>query len=346
MNAVWDKVLDPGRVFLIAEAGVNHNGDTETALRLAAAAAEAGADAVKFQTFDPDRLAAAGAPKAAYQETEGPPGEDQREMLRRLVLDRRAHEALAAECRRLGIVFLSTPFDEGSADLLEALDVPLYKIPSGEITNIPLVRHVAAKGRPLILSTGMAGIGEIAEALDAVEGTGNRDYMLLHCVSLYPTPPERACLRAMTHLEETFGVPVGFSDHTEGILVAAAAAALGARVIEKHLTLDKGMEGPDHKCSLDAGEWRRLTEAVRTVEAALGRPEKVPSAEELETARAVRRSLTAARPIAAGETIIEEAMALKRPGTGLPPAMLAAVLGRRARRDIAADEILTMEMME
>src|SRR6185369_6131827 len=248
-------------VFIVAEAGVNHNGNPALARRLVDAAAECGADAVKFQTFTVDALLTREAPKAGYQvETTGA-GESQREMLARLELGADRLAELRDRAGKRGLVFFSAPFDEASADALEALDVALYKVPSGEITNLPLLRHIAAKGRPIILSTGMAGLEEVEQAVAAIRAAGDPPLALLHCLSAYPAPVEEVNLRAMDSLASRFGYPVGFSDHTLGIEIAVAAAARGAAIIEKHLTLDKTLPGPDHRASLDVAEFSAMVRA-------------------------------------------------------------------------------------
>ena len=249
--------------FLIAEAGVNHNGDPEQARRLVDAAADAGSDAVKFQTFRSEHLASPQAPKADYQHRSTDAGESQLDMLRRLELPRSAYPVLQARCAERGILFLSSAFDEADADFLAQLGAPAIKIPSGELTNLPFLAHAARRGLPLIVSTGMAALREVEEAVAAIREAGGRGLVLLHCVSRYPAPAAHANLRAMRTLADAFGVPVGFSDHTPGIAVAVAAAALGAHVIEKHLTLDRSLPGPDHSSSLDPREFRALVEHCR-----------------------------------------------------------------------------------
>ncbi len=332
--------------FVIAEAGVNHNGDLALAQRLVDAAVDAGADAVKFQTFQADRLAAAMAPKAAYQRMRTNGYESQLEMLRRLELSSSAHETLVRHCRARGILFLSSAFDEASADLLERLDVPAFKIPSGELTNLPLLEHLARKGRPLIVSTGMATLEEVEQAVRAIRRAGAvPPLVLLHCVSSYPAPADHANLRAMDTLAGSFGCPVGYSDHTEGLEVALAAAARGACVIEKHLTLDRSLPGPDHHASSTPDEFPRLVHSIRVVEGALGDGRKAPAACERPIADVARKSLVTARDVPAGARLTAEAIAIKRPGTGLPPARLADVIGRVAARMIPADTLLSEEML-
>lgn len=336
--------IGPGRpCFVIAEAGVNHNGDLDLARQLVEVAASAGADAVKFQTFRAEKLVTAGAPKATYQQRQSGTEEGQLGMLRRLELSREDHLELMALCRRLGILFLSTPFEEESADLLESLGVAAYKLPSGEITNLPLLAHVARKGRPLILSTGMATLGEIEAAVGAIAAAGNPDLALLHCVSSYPTAPADANLRAMATLASAFPCPVGYSDHTEGIAIPLAAVALGACILEKHFTLDRSLPGPDQQVSLEPDELKALVAGIRQVEAALGDGLKRPAACESNTAAVARKSLVAAMDIPEGAVLTAAAITLKRPGTGLPPALLPHLLGRCARTAIARDSLLRWE---
>jgi N-acetylneuraminate synthase len=344
--AIGDRKVGAGQpCFIIAEAGVNHNGRSDLALKLVDAAAEAGADAVKFQTFRAERLASPGAPKAAYQVKTTGGGESQFEMLKRLELSAEAHRELVARARERGIVFLSTPFDEESADFLDGLGAAALKIGSGELTNLPLVAHVARKGKPVIISTGMSWLAEVEAAVRAVEEAGNRQVALLHCVTNYPADPADANLRAMRTLEQAFGVPVGYSDHTVGIEVALAAVALGACIIEKHFTLDRSLPGPDHQASLEPAELAALVRGIRAVEKALGTGRKQPAPAEAETARAARRSLVMAKDAPAGTVLTESHVALRRPGTGLPPAMLKSVVGRTLRRDVAAGAVIELSML-
>lgn len=332
--------------FIIAEAGVNHNGSLELALKLVDAAATAGADAVKFQTFRADRLVTLNAPKAVYQNETTGEAESQFEMLRKLELDERIHRTLVAHCASRGIAFLSTPFDEESADFLENLDVPAYKLPSGELTNLPFLRHVAGKKRPMIMSTGMATLEEVERAVEAVRIAGCKDLVLLHCVSAYPADPADANLRAMATLAETFGVPVGYSDHTLGIEVPLAAVAMGACILEKHFTLDRSLPGPDHRASAEPAELTTLVAAARKVEAALGNGVKRPVASEADTARVARKSLTAACDISAGTVLEPEHIAIKRPGIGIPPRMQDRLVGRKTKVTITADTLFDWGMFE
>jgi len=331
--------------FIIAEAGVNHNGRLDLARRLVKKAKQAGADAVKFQTFKAEQLVTLSAPKAEYQQHNAGSVESQFEMLRRLELSPKAHRAVLALCGSSGILFLSSPFDEQSADFLDSLGVAAFKIPSGEITNLPFLVHVACMGKPMIISTGMATLGEVETAVNAVWKAGNHDVILLHCVSNYPADPADINLRAMQTLETAFGIPVGFSDHTPGVEVSLAAVALGACVVEKHFTLDRALPGPDHQSSLEPGELASLVHGIRLVEAALGHGRKEPAASEANTASVARKSLVAACDIPAGATLTETMIAIKRPGTGLPPAMRQYLIGRVARTMISAGTLLTLDVL-
>ena len=343
---IGERVVGAGQpCFVIAEAGVNHNGSLEMARRLVDAAVHAGADAVKFQTFRAEKAISPAAPKAAYQvETTGA-GESQLEMVRKLELPPQAFRDLKSHCAQRGILFLSTPFDEESADLLESLGMAAFKVPSGEITNLPFLEHVARKGKPLIVSTGMSDLEEVRTAVECVRRVGARELALLHCVSSYPAPAASINLRAMETLRQTFGVPVGFSDHTLGIAVPLAAVALGACIVEKHLTLDCKLPGPDQRASLEPGNFAAMVEGIRAVESSLGDGVKRPAAEERNTAEVARRSLVAACAIPAGTVLRAEHIAILRPGTGLAPALRAQVIGRRARRDIPAGTLLTWEVL-
>jgi N-acetylneuraminate synthase len=337
------RVGDGEPCFVIAEAGVNHNGDLGLAKDLADAAREAGASAVKFQSFQAALLATEGAPKAGYQSRATGHQGSQLEMLRALQLDEDAHRALIDHCRAVGVTFLSSAFDAQSADLLERLDVPCFKLGSGELTNLPLLRHVARKGRPMILSTGMSRLGEVEDAVLAIEAEGLRQIVLLHCVSNYPADPGEANLRAMDTLRAAFGYPVGYSDHTLGDEVSLAAVARGACALERHFTLDRTLPGPDHQASLEPEELARWIASVRKVEAALGDGRKAPALGEAATAAAARRSLVAARDVPAGKPLAWDDLTLLRPGTGLPPALLEWVLGRALRRELRRGDLLRLE---
>jgi N-acetylneuraminate synthase len=331
--------------FIIAEAGVNHNGSLEMARQLVDVAAQADADAVKFQTFKAEKVISPQSPKAAYQLQTTGAGESQLDMVKRLELSFDAFRDLYAYCQDKGILFMSTPFDEESADFLADLGVAVFKIPSGEITNLPFLTCVARKARPMIVSTGMSYLGEVEVAVRTIEKTGNHDFVLLHCVSNYPADPADANLRAMHTLATAFGVPVGYSDHTPGIEVAIAAVALGACVIEKHFTLDRTLPGPDHRASLEPDELAALVRGIRIVEAALGHGRKEPAASEADTATAARRSLVAAHDIPSGTTLTDDLIAIKRPGTGLPPSMQSHLVGRTVQTDVPAGTLLAWEML-
>ncbi len=334
-------------VFIIAEAGVNHNGDEGLALQLVEIAAHSGADAVKFQTFSADKLVARGTAKAGYQARQTGEG-DQHSMLRALELSAEAHDRLAQACRDCGIEFMSTPFDEEAADMLLSLGMKRIKIPSGEITNIPFLRFLAAKGVPLILSTGMADMQEIEHAIRAIHAVwkdaGNapeaHDLTILHCTSNYPADFGDVNLNAMQTIGREFGVSIGYSDHTLGIAVSTAAVALGATVIEKHFTIDKQMHGPDHSASLDPDELTAMIDSIRSVERAMGSSVKAPTAAELPIRALVRRSVTLLRDLTAGETLQPGDVALLRPGTGIAPYELERVAGRQARRFLCAGTTL------
>ncbi len=328
------------RVYIIAEAGVNHNGDLDLAFQLADVAKASGADAVKFQTFQALLLATPSAGKAAYQERTVSGDESQLAMLSRLELNANAHRLLIEHCRRIGIQFLSSPFDTASVDLLDSLGVPLYKIPSGEITNFPYLRHVGRKKRPVILSTGMSTLGDVEEAIETLREAGAGDLTLLHCVTEYPAPYSEINLRAMLTLKASFGFPVGYSDHTPGIDIAIAAAALGAEVIEKHFTLNRALPGPDHAASLEPDELRQMVVSIRHVEDALGNGIKTPAPCEIPNRSVARKSVVAAHPLQQGHRITAEDLTLKRPGNGLAPKFLPALIGRTLRKDVARDDLL------
>jgi len=328
-------------VFIIAEAGVNHNGSLDVALRLVEAAKASGADAVKFQTFQADLLATPSAHKAPYQERTTASAESQFQMLRRLELDAAAHRRLIDHCRQIGIQFLSSPFDMQSADLLAELGVPLFKVPSGEITNLPFLQHLAQKGRPIILSTGMSTLGEVEEAVGVLQCAGAEQLTLLHCVTEYPAPYAEVNLRAMQTLKAAFGLPVGYSDHTPGIDIAIAAAALGAEVIEKHFTLDRALPGPDHAASLEPDELQQMVTAIRHVEAALGTGIKAPAPCELPNLPIARKSVVAARSLPAGHQLAPGDLDIKRPGNGIAPKFLPSLIGRTLLLAVDKDEIIS-----
>ena len=345
------KIGDGAPCFVIAEAGVNHNGDLAMAKRLVDAARTAGADAVKFQTFHAEKVIAPIAPKAAYQKQTTGADESQLDMVKKLELPFTAFQELADYCRQAGIMFLSTPFDHQSVDDLERLGVPAYKVPSGEITNFPLLEHVARKGKPIVLSTGMSELDEVRTAVEALRAAGNKQLALLHCVSNYPAAASSVNLRAMDTMRDAFGVPVGYSDHTMGSDIPIMAAAMGASIIEKHLTLDCNLPGPDHKASLEPADFGAMVRGIRrpagakVIDAALGDGRKRRMPEEEDVARVARRSLVAACLIPAGTALTIDNVGILRPGTGLPPRMRSQVLGRRAKIDIAPGDLLTLEML-
>ena len=345
--SIAGRLVGPGHpCFVIAEAGVNHNGEIEQACQLINAAVKAGADAIKFQTFTAESLATPNAPKAFYQQQTTGESESQFEMLRRLELSPRVHRELIDYCHDQKILFMSTPFDQGSADMLERLGVPAFKVSSGEITNVPLLAHLARKRKPMIISTGMSWLGEVDLAVRTVYDSGNREVALLHCVSNYPASLADVNLRAMQTMAAAFKVPVGFSDHTLGIEAALVAVALGACIIEKHITLDRRLPGPDHGFSLQPDELTTLISSIRKVELALGSGYKKPAASEGEVASVARKSIVAAKDISEGSRLSSEMLALKRPGTGLPPTMCSTLVGRTAKHDIPAGAMLTFDMIE
>lgn len=332
------------KTLIIAEAGVNHNGDMDMARRLIDVAAEAGADLVKFQTFTAATLASASARKASYQaRNEGTSGDEydgQFAMLKRLELPRAEHPMLIEHCAVRGIGFFSTGFDLDSLDFLNGLGIAQFKVPSGEITNLPYLRRVAGFGKDIILSTGMASMGDIEAAIEAIEAAGlpRERITVLHCTTEYPAPFDEVNLHAMNTIGRAFGVRVGYSDHTQGIEVSLAAVALGAGVIEKHFTLNRGLPGPDHAASLEPDELAALVRGIRRIEQALGRPEKRGTASEAANVAVARKSIVAARPIATGEVFSDTNLTAKRPGTGMSPMRWDEVIGRAAPRDFAADE--------
>ncbi|MGO9571951.1 MAG: N-acetylneuraminate synthase [Desulfomonilaceae bacterium] len=331
--------------FILAEAGVNHNGSVELAKQLVSAAVEAGADAVKFQTFQADKLVTPDAEMAEYQRLNATSHSSQCDMLKQLELTHEEFIEVKSYADTRGILFLSTPHDDGSADFLAELDLACFKIASGDVTNIPFLRRVALKGKPVILSTGMAYFSEVEAAVRTIEEAGNTNLILLHCVSNYPAKPASCNLRAMDTLAHAFGYPVGFSDHTLGCEVTLAAVARGARLIEKHLTLDKAMHGPDHKASSDPIEFSAMVRAVRVVEAALGDGVKEPVASELDMRVAARKSVVAARPIPAGRTIVAEDLALRRSPGELDSAYMDLIIGRKVRQDLDVNSVITLDLL-
>ena len=331
--------MEEKKVLIIAEAGVNHNGSLEIAKKLVDVAKESGADVVKFQTVDVDSLVSDNAEMADYQKRNIGEVKSQKELLKPLQLTHDEFVELSKYCEMKGIAFLSTPFDIISIRFLNPM-LDTWKIPSGEITNYPYLLEIAKTGKSVILSTGMCTLDEVKDALDVLTANGTKDITLLHCTTDYPTPPESVNLNAMLTLKEKFGYPVGYSDHTEGIEVDIAAVAMGATVIEKHFTLDRNMPGPDHKASLEPDELKKMVQAIRKIEAAMGSGNKQPTKAELENRKVARKSIVAAKDIGKGETFTEDNITTKRPGTGISPMKWKEILGQKAARDFAADELI------
>lgn len=329
---------------IIAEAGVNHNGSIEIAKKLVDAAKNTGADAVKFQTFKTENLVTKDAKKAKYQITN--PGEDsQYDMIKKLELSDREFKELVIYAKEKGIIFLSSPFDKESVDLLDKIGIPAFKIASGEITNFPLLKYIAKKQKPVILSTGMSTLGEIEEALNLIEKY-NDNIILMHCLTSYPAKKEDANLNVIKTLEYAFKRPVGFSDHTQGIEMSVAAVALGSCVIEKHFTIDKNLPGPDHKASLEPQELSEMVKAIRNVEKGLGNGIKKPTTEEIEIKKLVRKSIVAKEDIPKGSILTEEMLDVKRPGTGIEPKYLNELIGRELIDDIKKDDLLKWNQLK
>lgn len=329
-----------GHTLIIAEAGVNHNGDFETAKRLAIAAKEAGADIVKFQTANVDSLVSEYAEMADYQKKNTGKAGSQREMLQEILLSYHEFVKLSDFCEKIGIKFLSTPFDIESIHFLSDLKVNVWKIPSGEITNYPYLVEIARTGLPIILSTGMSTLDEIGEAIDLLQKYGSGKITLLHCTTEYPTPYQHVNLNAMSTLRERFGLDIGYSDHTLGIEIPIAAVALGAVIIEKHFTLSREMEGPDHKASLEPDELKEMVQSIRKLEKALGDGKKQPTDVEEKNAMVARKSIIAGKDIRKGELLTEENLTTKRPGTGISPMKWNEILGTVAIRDFKKDELV------
>ncbi len=332
------------KVFIIAEAGVNHNGSVEIAKKLINSAVDAGVDAVKFQTFKAKNLLSKSASKAEYQRKTTKSDESQFEMIKKLELNIEDHNELIRHCNKNNIIFLSSPFDLESIDLLKSLDIEIYKIPSGEITNLPYLKKIGYLKKRIILSTGMSNIGEIESALNILisSGTLKRDITVLHANTEYPTPMIDVNLNAMTTIANAFKVKVGYSDHTLGTEVAIAAVAMGASVIEKHFTLDRTMEGPDHKASLEPNELKTMVKSLRNIEVALGDGLKIPSSSELKNIHIARKSVIAKTMIKKGDFFCEENIVVKRPGNGISPMLYDKIIGKRSLRDFAVDEPITL----
>lgn len=332
------------KIYIVAEAGVNHNGNVNLAKKMIDIAADAGADAIKFQTGKPENVISRFASKAKYQKKTTGTKESQLEMVKKIALSQEAQETLLAYCKKRGISFLSTPFDIESINFLNNLGLKIFKIPSGEITNLPYLRKIGSLNKKIILSTGMAKLKEIGKALDILEKAGTRkgNITILHCNTEYPTPLEDVNLRAMLTIRDTFKTKVGYSDHTLGIEVAIAAAALGATVIEKHFTLDMNMPGPDHKASLEPDGLKAMVKAIRNIEKALGSGVKKPSPSESRNLAIVRKSIVAARRIKKGEVFSEKNITAKRPGTGISPMKWDNIIGKKAKKDFKEDELIEL----
>lgn len=328
------------KIFIIAEAGVNHNGNIETAKKLVDAAVLAGADAIKFQTFKAENLVCKNAAKAEYQLETTNEEESQFDMLKKLELTSEMHEQLMTYCGQKEIMFLSTPFDIESLHYLNEKNIEIIKIPSGEITNYPFLREIGKTGKKVILSSGMSTLEEVRAAVKLLKESGSKEITVLHCNTEYPTPYTDVNLKAMLTLKKELGVEVGYSDHTQGIEVPIAAAALGATVIEKHFTLDRNMDGPDHKASLEPDELQSMIRAIRNIEAALGNGKKEPSESEKRNIGVVRKSIVAKCEIAKGEIFIEDNLTTKRPGTGISPMLWTQIIGQKAKRNFSADELI------
>lgn len=328
------------KIFIIAEAGVNHNGDIEIAKKLVDKAAEAGADAVKFQTFKAENLVCKNAQKAKYQMETTDKGESQLDMLKKLELTRDMHKCLINYCSQRNIMFLSTPFDVESLHYLVQCNINIIKVPSGEITNYPYLKAVGQTGKRVIISSGMSNLKEVEEAIRILKDNGSKEITVLHCNTEYPTPYADVNLKAMLTLKEELGVNVGYSDHTQGIEIPIAAAALGASVIEKHFTLDKNMDGPDHKASLEPDELEAMVRAIRHIESALGDGKKEPSESEKKNIEIVRKSIVAKCDIKEGEIFTEENLTTKRPGTGISPMHWNEIINQRAKRNFYMDELI------
>lgn len=332
--------------YIIAEGGVNHNGKLEIAKRLVKEAKGCGADAIKFQTFNADKLASKYASKASYQKSHKSSNSSQLNMLKRLQLRQHEFKLLSELCIENGITFLSSPFDEASADFLDSIGMSVFKIPSGEITNYPFLKYIARKGKPIIISTGMSYLGEVEKALNTIEQEGNRQITILHCVTEYPAPVNEINLRAIITLKEAFKLPVGYSDHTVGIEIPIAAVAIGATVIEKHFTLNSRMYGPDHKSSMEPDLFKEMVRCIRNTESALGDGIKKPANCEMDNIALVRKSIHTANPLKAGHKISEKDLTLKRPGIGLDPSMISFLIGRKIKNRIGSDTPITLLDLE
>ena len=342
---IGNKLIDEGKpCFIIAEAGVNHNGSLKLAKKLINVAKATGVDAVKFQTFKTEGVMTENVPMAKYQKKNIGKTETQFQMVKRLELPFEDFIILKKYCDKKGIIFLSTPHSEDAIDFLEPL-VPAYKIGSGDLTNLPFLEKIAKKRKPIILSTGMATLGEVEEAVNTIKKEGNNKIILLHCTTNYPCPLEEVNLRAMETLKKEFDLPVGYSDHTLGITVPIMAVTLGATVLEKHFTLDKNLPGPDHKASLEPKEFKEMIRAIRDVEKALGSSIKKPTKSEEKIKKVARKSIVAKVDIPKRAKITKDMLVIKRPGTGIEPKFLDKVIGKRTKKEIKKDELITWEMV-
>jgi len=338
---IGDKLVGEGEpVFVVAEAGSNHDGKLTQAKKLVDVAANAGADAVKFQTFSADKIVAKTGPKAGYMKKVSEK-ESVYEIFKRIEFPRKWHREIAEHAGKKGLIFLSSPFDEEAVDLLDELDVPAFKVASGELTNLPLIGYMARKGKPLIVSTGAATMDEVGKAVSVIKRAGNKKIVLLHCVANYPASPEDANLLAMGALKQKFKLPVGYSDHTLGIAAPLAATALGAVMIEKHFTLSRKLSGPDHFYAIEPNELKTMVDGIRAVEKMRGAPTKKPVKAELEIRKLARRSIFAKVDIPAGTVIRKEMLVTLRPAIGLEPKYLESIVGKKAKRAIKQYEAVT-----
>lgn len=340
--ALSNKRDNMSRIYIIAEAGVNHNGSLEIAKKMVDAAGKAGADAIKFQTFKAENIVTKNASRAEYQVKNTGEDTSQYSMLKKLELSYDDFRELKAYCDDSGIEFLSTPFDLESIDFLQELGIRFLKIPSGEITNFPYLRKIGQTGMPVIMSTGMSTLEEVGEAIRVLREYGSNEISLLHCTTEYPAPLDSVNLKVMQTMAEAFNLPVGYSDHTSGIAVSVAAVAMGAVIIEKHFTLDRNMEGPDHKASLEPDELKAMVQSIRDVEMAMGTGEKGLSYSELKNVSVVRKSIVAKRAIRKGMLFSEDNLSVKRPGTGVNPMQWNKVIGLCAKRDYEEDEMIEL----
>lgn len=347
MIKIGNRIIGEGSsIFVIAEAGVNHNGEINLAKKLIDEAVFAGADAVKFQTFRTENLVTDYANMARYQKDNLAAVDSQYNMLKKLELSYEDFKILKAYCEEKGIIFLSTPFEIESANFLKEIGVEAFKISSADITNIPFIKHIAGFNKPIILSSGMATLGEVEDAINSINSIGRRELAVLHCTSNYPASLNSINLKAMLTIRDAFQVLCGYSDHSEGITVPIAAVALGANIIEKHFTLDKKMKGPDHKASLDPFELKKMIKNIRDVEIALGTGIKKYSLDEIDTMKVARKSIVASKEIIKGQTITNDMLDYKRPGDGIEPKYYKLLIGRKAKVSIKVDEQINFNMLE